>query len=163
LTDTTFRRLTPVDTDVLAESFARNDVEAVTRTFDPFPLGRATAEALLDPKRLDWFFGAFERDAIVAFSMLRGRDEGYEVPSFGIFVDKDEQGRGLGSKLTEWTVEQARNAGMPAVRLSVYASNPGALRMYERLGFEVQSREPVERAGEADVRIVMLRRFQTPR
>jgi ribosomal protein S18 acetylase RimI-like enzyme len=158
-----FRRLTSDDTEALTAAFIRNDVDEVTSTFDPFPLSPSTARDLLDPRRGDRFFGAFRDDTLIAFSMLRGRDEGYEVPSFGIFVDKDEQGRGLGSGLTAWTLERAREAGAPAVRLSVYASNPGAVRIYERLGFVVHSREAVTRRGATDERIVMVKSFSEPR
>lgn len=163
MSETLFRRLTSADAEQLAALFTRNAVPDVAHTFDPFPLTPETAHDLLRPERLDRCFGAFDGSGLVAFSMLRGRDEGYDVPSFGIFVDRSEHGRGLGSRLTAWTVEQARETGAPAVRLSVYASNLGALRIYERLGFDVQSREPLTREGGPDERIVMIKSFSAPR
>ena len=88
-------------------------------------------------------------------SMLRGFDEGFEVPSFGIFVDHRHHGQGIGRRLTAWTVEEARRRGYPSVRLSVYASNARALGLYRSLGFEEQQRDLVTQAGGEDQKILM--------
>ena len=154
-----FRRLAEADVDEVAALFEANDIPEVTETFDPFPLTREAAEDLLDRRRLDRFYGAFVGGRILAFSMLRGWDEGYEVPSFGIFVDAGSHGRGIGAALTRWTVEAARAAGAPRVRLSVYARNEQALGLYERIGFVVRSRDVVDRNGRPEERIVMEKAF----
>jgi ribosomal protein S18 acetylase RimI-like enzyme len=86
--------------------------------------------------------------------MLRGWDEGFVVPSFGIAVDARWHGRGLGTRMSAWTVEQARALGAPSVRLTVYTDNPGARRIYERLGFaERERRAP---AGERESVVMAL-------
>src|SRR5262245_12182270 len=113
-----FRRLAARDVDALTDLFVRNDIPDVTQSFDPFPLTRKEATNLLLPTRLDRFYGAFAGERMAAFSMLRGWEDGYEIPSFGIFVDRLSQGCGLGTRLTGWTIGQARLAGAPAVRLS---------------------------------------------
>jgi ribosomal protein S18 acetylase RimI-like enzyme len=141
-----FRELVDADEDVLARFFVRNDVPAVTVTFDPFPLTAATAATVLSERRKDRYYGAFApAGELVGFSMLRGWDEGYDVPSFGIAVDAEWHGRGVGTRMTAWTVEQARALGAPSVRLTVYVDNPGAQRIYERFGFA--ERERRTRAG----------------
>ena len=43
-------------------------------------------------------------------------------------------GRGLGTRLLAAVMDEARAVGRP-LRLSVTAHNPGARRLYERLGF----------------------------
>ena len=45
------------------------------------------------------------------------------------------QGRGLGRRLAEVTVDAARARGVERVELEVFASNTRAIRLYERLGF----------------------------
>lgn len=45
-------------------------------------------------------------------------------------------GRGLGTKLMEWVLAEARAWGADAVQLSVYSENFGAQRFYQRYGFE---------------------------
>ena len=45
------------------------------------------------------------------------------------------QGRGLGRRLAEATIDAARARGVERVELEVFASNTRAIRLYERLGF----------------------------
>jgi glycosyltransferase involved in cell wall biosynthesis/ribosomal protein S18 acetylase RimI-like enzyme len=146
-----FQRLDPSDREALRGFLAANDVPAVTRTFDPFPMRAETADQLLDGAREDRYYGAFVDGELVALSMLRGWDEGYEVPSFGIAVDHRRHGDGIGGRLTRWTVSQARATGAPAVRLSVYTDNPSAVRLYEAIGFAELERS----AAGARERVVM--------
>jgi ribosomal protein S18 acetylase RimI-like enzyme len=44
-------------------------------------------------------------------------------------------GHGIGAKLMDWALGQARVGGHDAVLLSVYAENFGAQRFYQRYGF----------------------------
>ncbi len=154
------RQLRPRDGNALAAFFEENARDSVTATFDPFPLDAQTALDLLRPSRQDRFFGAYWTQRLVGFSMLRGWDEGYEIPSFGILVANDFQGRGIGRRLTAWTLDRARDAGAAHVRLSVYGSNPAAHHIYVALGFVESSREPVSRHGGRDVRIVMIKELR---
>jgi ribosomal-protein-alanine N-acetyltransferase len=135
--------------------FDRNRVPAVSDSFDPFPLTAAEAERVALQPRRDAYFVASSKGELVAMSMLRGFDEGFEVPSFGIFVDHLHHGEGIGRRLTAWTVDEAGRRGYPAVRLSVYASNAGALHLYRSLGFGEQQRDLVTRAGVQDEKILM--------
>jgi ribosomal protein S18 acetylase RimI-like enzyme len=150
-----FRELVDADEQALGRFFVRNDVPAVTATFTPFPMTAESAAALLAERREDRFYGAFAgAEEIVGFSMLRGWDEGFEVPSFGIAVDAGWHGRGLGTRMTAWTIEQARAVGAPRVRLTVYEDNPAAQRIYARLGFVEHERRPAGEDGRAS--LVML-------
>jgi [ribosomal protein S18]-alanine N-acetyltransferase len=150
-----FRSVGPTDVDILRELFESNLGSVVSKTFDPFPLTIEQAEKIALVPREDGYYLAFDQDRVVAMSMLRGFDEGYEIPSFGIFVDHEQHGRGIGRRLTVWTIEQAQALGCPSVRLSVYSQNSPAVRLYESLGFAEQSREPTERNGYMEEKIVM--------
>jgi ribosomal protein S18 acetylase RimI-like enzyme len=44
-------------------------------------------------------------------------------------------GQGIGARLMDWALGQAREGGHDAVLLSVYAENHGAQRFYQRYGF----------------------------
>lgn len=144
----------------LTALFERNRATAVAETFDPFPLsGEQAAEIALAPRN-DRYLAAVLGDAFVAMSMLRGFDEGYDVPSFGIFVDIAWQGKGIGRWLTETTIEAASKQGCPAIRLSVYASNPGAVHLYRALGFEESECRPIKRRSGLDEKIVMYLRLE---
>ena len=45
-------------------------------------------------------------------------------------------GQGIGSKLMDWAMAEARAWGADAIQLSVYSENYGAQRFYHRYGFE---------------------------
>jgi ribosomal protein S18 acetylase RimI-like enzyme len=141
--------------DALAALFERNAIPEVAETFDPFPLTTAEARRIaLDPSR-DGYYIATRGEDVLGFSMLRGFDEGYAIPSFGIFVDHERHGEGIGRRLTAWTIGQARRRDCPAVRLTVYADNATALGLYASLGFREQERGQVERKGQPAEKIVM--------
>ena len=147
-------RLSPADADDLAELFERNAVESVTDSFDPFPLTPATAQALTTAAGHDRFLGGRLDGRLVAFAMLRGWDQGFAVPSFGVLVDVEHQGRGIGRAVTEWAREESRGLGCPRLRLSVYRHNLRAHGLYVSLGFrEVVRRPPT--AADPRERIVM--------
>jgi ribosomal protein S18 acetylase RimI-like enzyme len=139
----------------LVELFERNRVPAVNASFDPFPLTADEAKRIALEPRLDAYFVASMDTELIAMSMLRGFDEGFTVPSFGIFVDHRHHGHGVGRRLTAWTVGEARRRGCAAIRLSAYASNTAALHLYRSLGFEEQEREIVARLTGHDEKILM--------
>jgi GNAT superfamily N-acetyltransferase len=145
----------PNQLEHLVALFERNRVASVTELFDPFPLDAARARWIALEPHCDSFYLALCEERPVGFSMLRGLDEGYVIPSFGIFVDHESHGEGVGRALTAWTVEQARRGGCSAVRLAVYAANSSARRLYESLGFVEQERQLVARAGRNEEKIVM--------
>ena len=151
------RALGQTDREALARFLERNDVPAVTRHFHPFEMTAESADELTLHAGEDWYFGAFVRGKLVGISMLRGWNEGFDVPSFGVVVDSEWQGQGIGSLLTDFTLDRAPWLGSARVRLSVYASNERAHRMYLSRGFDEVEREPVSRNGDADERIVMIK------
>ena len=57
------------------------------------------------------------------------------TPIVTIAVDEHHRGRGVGKALLAALAAAARDAGSPALSLSVGASNP-ALRLYERVGYQ---------------------------
>ena len=52
-----------------------------------------------------------------------------------MFVARPARGRGIGARLVEAVVEQARTDGAGRVLLHVVETNPGAERLYARSGF----------------------------
>lgn len=52
-----------------------------------------------------------------------------------IAVDASARGRGIGSRLIEAVLAYASESGFCAVALEVVDTNPGAQRLYERMGF----------------------------
>jgi ribosomal-protein-alanine N-acetyltransferase len=143
------------DGEMLARFFAGNRAPSASRSFDPFELTAERAQLIVSGSSRDRFYLAWLEKELVAMSMLRGFDEGYAIPSFGILVDRRHRGRGIGRKVTIWTLDAAREQRCQAVRLTVYASNSAAVALYRSLGFVEHGRAAVERHGSHDERIVM--------
>lgn len=150
-----FAEVGPEYADALAQLFERNSDPTTTRVFDPFALTAEQARGIaIEPSR-DLYYVLVHGERLLALSMLRGFDEGYEVPSFGVLVDRESRGGGMGRRLAEWTIEQATLRGCEAVRLTVYADNPAARNLFVSLGFRELERQMVDRDGEPAEKIVM--------
>lgn len=54
----------------------------------------------------------------------------------GLAVRSDWQGQGIGTRLVEQAERLARLRGIPHLSLGVSGDNPGARRLYKRLGFQ---------------------------
>jgi [ribosomal protein S18]-alanine N-acetyltransferase len=149
------RLLTAPDEVALCSFFARNSDPGTVRYFHPFSLDPAVAQRLAHHQGRDRYYVALYSGDVIALSMLRGWDDGYVVPSFGILVDHDWRSRGLGSALLEFTLDEARVIGASCVRLSVYASHVSALQLYLKQGFVEQTRRTVDVGSEIDEIIVL--------
>lgn len=57
----------------------------------------------------------------------------------------DARGLGVGSKLMQWAEQRASALGREGLSLIVSDANPGARRLYERLGYAEVARRPVVR------------------
>ena len=53
-----------------------------------------------------------------------------------LYVSKDYQGQGLGHWMLEQIVKKAKEEKLDFVWLGVWSQNPGAIRLYERNGFQ---------------------------
>ena len=62
--------------------------------------------------------------------------------AFGISIDKDWWGLGIGRALTEACIECAGAAGYAQLELDVVAENQRALRLYQSAGFTEYGRNP---------------------
>jgi ribosomal protein S18 acetylase RimI-like enzyme len=150
-----FELIGPEHVDAVVELFRRNAVAAVSHSFDPFPLTPAQARSIALEPHEDAYYLASEGRAPVGMSMLRGFEQGFQIPSFGILVDREHYGQGIGRRLTEWTIEQARLRSCPALRLSVYADNAAAHGLYLSLGFIERERQVVQRESRPREKLVM--------
>jgi RimJ/RimL family protein N-acetyltransferase len=152
-----FREIQPSDSALLETFFVQNDVPQVTETFTAFPLNARTTHFITEQSHKDKYYLLFLDGQPIGFSMLRGFDEGYSVPSFGIFIDHRFQGSGYGKKLLRLTVEEARQMGCEKVRLSVFGVNVAGRKIYETFGFRETQRSPIVRGGITDEKIIMIK------
>lgn len=52
-----------------------------------------------------------------------------------LYTDPDVTGQGIGARLMDWAMEEARGFGADEIQLSVWSGNSGAQKFYARYGF----------------------------
>ncbi len=62
------------------------------------------------------------------------------IGQFGISLQRAYTGSGTGTKMVDQAIDFARNnEKIEKVILTVFANNPGAIKLYKRLGFEEEA------------------------
>ena len=120
--------------------FKQTYEEALAQPIEEVIAGFSPAACETSPR-----FGAFHDGVLVGICGL-AREARLKVRHkamlWGMFVAPEARGLGVGGKLVEAVVAQAR--AMPdllQVNLTVVSTNESARRLYRRHGFEVQGRE----------------------
>lgn len=110
------------------------------RFFHPHPLTELEAHLIATAITKDVYLLVGIGDPSIqmafAYGMLRGWQEGWEVPSLGIVVAPQQRGLGIGRMLMEVLHTCARLRNAPAIRLKVYADNEKAKKLYKSLGYQ---------------------------
>jgi len=78
---------------------------------------------------------------------FQSRATGGEAVLVAAAVQRDRQGRGIGTALMAAAEEQVCARGLDAIVLGVEDFNPGARRLYERLGYEAFARDEFKYVG----------------
>lgn len=131
--------LLPEDAELI-ELLLNTSLEQDRRWFHPFEFRVEAIRPLLQAARKDKFYGLFsESGSLMAFHMLRGLDDGYLSPMYGIYVAPMHRNAGIGGLSVCHGICVSRLAGCPSLLLKVYQENITAVRLYARSGFsEVQ-------------------------
>ena len=103
--------------------------------FFPHPFTKEAIAEVIETSVLDLYYVVVFNDTIIGYGMLRGMDEGYDVPSLGIAVDKAVYGTGVAVTLMEFLETTSRLYGYKKMRLRVFKANPRAYNFYIKLGY----------------------------
>lgn len=130
----TFRPLRVDDASALS-SWLRAQPPAYARFFHPFGYDEpAVADALVHQER-DVFMGLFWGEGIVGFFMLRGWNEGYEVPAFGILIDEQYRGCGLEMAALDTAKVICRLRNVSRLMIKMHPDNISAKGVARKTGF----------------------------
>ena len=91
---------------------------------------------------------ARDRRRLVGFAIMEFYDEHAHLSLLA--VQPGYQRLGVGRQLLEWLEASARTAGTFSVHLELRATNDGARRFYERLGYREVGRKAAYYAGRED-------------
>lgn len=131
----------------LAEFFAALVEAGDDERFHPHPFTPAAAAERVRYHGKDVYCVAIAGERVLGYGMLRGWDEGYEVPSLGIAIHPAARGLGLGRALMLYLHAEARRRGAPRIRLKVYPENTVAVELYRSLGYEFSAVEQEQLVG----------------
>ena len=114
----------------------RSEAASYRKFFTPMSGLSELAEAVSIAKRdRYWILKVNSQAAGLCF--MRGLDEGYQRPSFGVYIRSKFSGQGLASKALAHSLDWARYNGVRKVFLKVHGENESARHIYQNAGFEM--------------------------
>ena len=136
------RKFNDKDENSLVEFFDLLVSKGLDKHFHPHLFTPEMAHHIANNRGIDWYAGVFlksdQRETIIAYGMLRGWDEGFKIPSFGVCVLQDFQGIGIGHLMMNLTIINARLCNSPAILVKVFPENHAAVKFFQQIGFKFQ-------------------------
>jgi RimJ/RimL family protein N-acetyltransferase len=127
-------RLFPADAPALS-GLLTADNDNYKQYFIPFPPDTKSLEKRLESAREDRYWGIWLDSALAGFFMMRGFDEGYKRPSFGVYIARAYSGKGLSSLALDYCMCWCRMNDIEVMMLKVHPDNRYAAQTYEKAGF----------------------------
>lgn len=103
--------------------------------FSPHPADDDSIRRITDLNGRDLYYLLVEDGRVLGYGMLRGWDEGYQIPSLGLAIHPSARGQGLGKMFMDFLHLLAFRRGASKVRLRVRANNEKAISLYKSLGY----------------------------
>ena len=111
--------------------------EDYLRHFIPFAeYSESYLKKILSEKKLDKYFGIFLGEDLIGFYMLRGLDQGYEIPSYGVWISSKYANQGLSTLTLFHAFSFCKIHKIKALMLKVHPDNLTAKNLYEKHGFK---------------------------
>jgi RimJ/RimL family protein N-acetyltransferase len=129
------RAMTVDDSEKLAALVEGQPLDYLAH-FTPFAMSSGEWRARLAAAEADRYWVIVDDSRIAGFFMLRGWDEGYSRPSFGIFVGARDQGKGLAKAALDHAIAWCQSTkSATSIMLKVHSGNTAARSVYEAAGF----------------------------
>ena len=116
----------------------------------------------------DAFFTLLYNELLAGFYCLRGLDEGYARPSFGVYISSNSQGNGLARKALNDAYLWCQKHSISTLILKVAQQNQRARKLYEQSGFVAIENDSsggqiiMEKRDQLDVYMAFIRSIQNP-
>lgn len=142
---------------ILIRSFAPDDPGLIAQLlraappdyvgfFRPFEFSAEVIERIVWRRAKDqWFMIEIERDGALqpaGFYTLRGLDEGFADPMYGVFIAEEFSGHGLARLTLSHAESMCRLNGWSNLLLKVDPANTRAFALYEAVGFRFLRLDP---------------------
>jgi ribosomal protein S18 acetylase RimI-like enzyme len=145
-----FRRVSSDCEAMLTDFFSVLESHKMSRYFHPHPFTPEKAKSLCLYEGKDLYYVASDGTRILGYGMLRGWDEGYDIPSLGIVLHPEMRGIGLGKLFMHFLHAAAKLKGANRIRLKVYPENEAAVNLYKNLGYRYEGKHEGQLVGYLD-------------
>jgi len=109
-----------------------------SKHFIPFEFDLEAVSTAIGKANKDMFFGVYVEFQIVGFYMLRGWDDGYDIPSYGVWIAENFSSKGLSKLTLHHAISVCRINRIKKLMLKVHPDNLIAKKIYEDFGFVYQ-------------------------
>ena len=106
-----------------------------SKYFIPFAFDHLTVKTVLSQAQKDRYYGIIIAGKIAGFFMLRGFDQGYKIPAYGVWIAPQHTGNGLAELTLKYSMAVCRASSVDKLMLKVHPENTIAKGLYERNGF----------------------------
>jgi RimJ/RimL family protein N-acetyltransferase len=135
------KKLSPESAVELSQLLQNENPEYI-KYFIPFNFDVQTISKKLNSIKDDCYFGIFIENKIAGFYMLRGFDEGYKIPSYGVWISKKFSKMGLSKLTLQHAVSFCQLNRIKELMLKVHPDNLIAKKIYENFGFKQSGIDP---------------------
>ncbi len=125
--------------------------EGVQKYFHPHPFTNEEANRISIYSGIDQYYVMVENDVIIGYGMLRGWDQGFDIPSLGLVISPAYRGLGLGHLMLSFLHFVAWKSGAKRIMLKVYTKNIAAKQLYEKVGYIFQPERDKQLIGYLDL------------
>ncbi len=136
--------------DLLESLFNKVIHDGDDEMFHPHPFTKDHISNIIKSKR-DMYFMILVDSNVSGYGLLRGWDDGYSIPSLGIYIEKSFRGRGLAMQLMHHMHLAAKLCKASSVRLKVYKTNYAAIKLYKSLDYKLQEYDQYQLIGLKDL------------
>lgn len=116
------------------EEIASSEVDVAL--FHPHPFTSKYARTLCESEGQDIYIFFLKNEEILGYGMLRGWDNGYKIPSLGIFIRKRYRGQGIAIQCMNLLHKKAIERKSTCIQLSVHKKNFIAIMLYKKCGYQ---------------------------
>lgn len=94
-------------------------------------------------KRLTTFVAERDGEIVGYITMVLGKNKKFygNIYLISTSVKDSERGQGVGSKMFKYVEDYAKTHNARRIELDVFARNEGAVRLYQKLGYEIEGRK----------------------
>ena len=140
-----------VDGDLLFDFFLVIKTSGDSIFFHPHAFTRRQASIIVEYSGRDLYYVMVHHGRILGYAMLRGWDEGYQIPSLALIIHPEFRKMGLGRLMMLFLQKTARLQGAEKILLKVYPENSSALKLYQSLGYRFDKKSGAQLVGYLDL------------